>query len=157
MTPEINGALPILLRAPLLDAASRVGLDCCQIRRILWSIVAPSTLNDLPEVLSKLDRVLLSAERQWPGTLTKFDLVAWPSIISTLKPIVEQFACARTQPLEGIWVIVVATTQVNTFSEAIMHLIKKVANGSGLWRHRKAVGVWKCAVLHPDCCPALCD
>src|ERR1035441_2244574 len=98
MTQKINDALPILLRGSLLDAASSEGLDCRQIRRILWGIVAPSTLNDLPEVLGKLDRVLHSAESHWPGTLAAFDLVVWPSTISKLKPIVKQFTFPQTPP-----------------------------------------------------------
>jgi len=96
MTDKIIRTLPILLRGPLLEEASCEGLDPYQVRRILWAIVAPPTLSDLPEVLSKLDRVLSAAENQWPGTLVASDLEAWPSIISQLKPIAERFSYPKT-------------------------------------------------------------
>ncbi len=96
MTEKIDRSLPILLRGPLLEEVASEDLDLYQVRRILWAIVAPPTLSDLPEVLSKLDRLLRAAESQWPGTLAAFDLVAWPSTISQLKPIAERFSYPKT-------------------------------------------------------------
>jgi hypothetical protein len=112
MTQEISNALPTLLRDLLLETASSEGLDCNQARRMLWAMVAPSTLNDLPEVLSKLARMLRTAESQWPGTLAASDLMAWPSIISRLKPIAEGFKYPKTPPTRRHLGIVVATTPV---------------------------------------------
>lgn len=96
MAQYIDHTLPTLLRGPLLEEASNEGLDSYQVRRILWSVIAPSTLSDLPEVLSKLARMLCAAESRWPDTLAKLDLVAWPSIISRLKPIAERFSYPKT-------------------------------------------------------------
>jgi hypothetical protein len=71
----------------LLSEAAKAGLDRKEVRRILWAIVAPATLDDLPEVLGKLVRVLLVVDGQWPGTLCSLEMATWPETISKLQPI----------------------------------------------------------------------
>jgi hypothetical protein len=62
-------------------------LDPDEVRRILWACVAPMTRDDLPEVTGKLARVLLAADRQWPGVLAAPKMTSWPAILSKLQPI----------------------------------------------------------------------
>ncbi len=81
---------------PLLSAAVTAGLDADAVRRILWAIVAPANLHDLPEVLDKLARMLIAADGQWPGVLAALKMAAWPRMISMLEPIAADLGYAVT-------------------------------------------------------------
>jgi hypothetical protein len=56
---------------------------------MLWACVVPATRDDLPEVTGKLARVLVAADRQWPGVLAAPKMTDWPAIISKLRPIAD--------------------------------------------------------------------
>jgi hypothetical protein len=71
----------------LIDAAVDAGLKPDEVRGILWAIVAPATLDDLPEILRKLRRVLLAAENTWQSILTAAGIASWPDRLATLQPI----------------------------------------------------------------------
>lgn len=80
----------------LLDAAITAGLDPDEVRRILWAIVAPTTLDDVPEVLGKLGRVLFAADRQWPGIRSALKMATWFETLAKLQPIAKVLGCPIT-------------------------------------------------------------